>query len=57
MMARISKHGLTRQLHIMESIRPGGALSVIALLMDEIHKNNSVENLEIQKCWMPAMDG
>ena len=45
-----TKHGLTREIHIKDSIHNGGVLSGLqyALLMDEISKTIKKENLGIQ---------
>ena len=42
-----TKYGLTRTIHINDSIRQGGVLSVIqyALIMDEISKTNKMEDI------------
>lgn len=45
-----TKYGLTEPIHIEDSIRQGGVLSVIqyALLMDEIAKENKTEEIGLQ---------
>ena len=46
--ARIkTKHGTTREIHIKDSIRQGGVISVLqyALLMDEIAKAIKIQNI------------
>ena len=54
-----TQYGLTRKIHIKDSIRQGGVLSVLeyANLMDEIAKNLIIENQGIFNIWGNKITG